>query len=591
MPNSLTSSECKRVSDRTIEQERPERAFRLSRLKLSGEMRLIICLALFVGLLSIAPLGRLVYAAFFTDGSLDLERISHILAGRRVLQATGNTIWISLSSTLLASVIGTLAALLVGMTDMKARTAWVFGFVLPLMIPPQVTALAWVQSFSPASPLLAPLGLTLEPGMRHPLYSSGGIIFLLGLYNAPLVFLSVRASLRRVPATLLEAAQSAGAKPLSMILEIILPLVRSGIFAGAALAFVSSIGNFGIQAMLGIPARVPTLITMIYRRLNSYGPSALNDMALLALLLAVLTIIGMTITGWLGRKGDQRVDGASITLRLSLGRWHWPITTLAWSYLAAILILPLSSLVGSALVRGYGQPLTLDTLTFENFNNALFRHEGIREAFATSFMLTGLTVFILIPVSIALGYFLVWRTGLLSRLLHLASELAYALPGIIIGVAMILFFLRPLPLIHVSIYGTIWVIFAAYLSNYLALALRPILGGFAQVDRSLNEAAQIAGAGILSRLRDIVLPVLAPSAAAAAILVFMTAINEIQTSVLLVSSRAQTIGPMIIFLEEAGSSTLAAAVGCLMVLLILSLMLISLCFGKYLPKGVLPWRD
>ncbi|WP_319532295.1 hypothetical protein [uncultured Cohaesibacter sp.] len=71
----------------------------------------------------------------------------------------------------------------------------------------------------------------------------------------------------------------------------------------------------------------------------------------------------------------------------------------------------------------------------------------------------------------------------------------------------------------------------------------------------------------------------------------MTAINEIQTSVLLVSSRAQTIGPMIIFLEEAGSSTLAAAVGCLMVLLILGLMLGSLIFIKYLPQGVLPWRD
>lgn len=78
---------------------------------------------------------------------------------------------------------------------------------------------------------------------------------------------------------------------------------------------------------------------------------------------------------------------------------------------------------------------------------------------------------------------------------------------------------------------------------------------------------------------------------AAAILVFMTAVNEIQVSVLLVSSRATTIGPMIIFLEEAGSSTLAAAVGCLMVLMVLTLMGLSLLFGRRLPDGVLPWRD
>ncbi len=78
---------------------------------------------------------------------------------------------------------------------------------------------------------------------------------------------------------------------------------------------------------------------------------------------------------------------------------------------------------------------------------------------------------------------------------------------------------------------------------------------------------------------------------ASAVLVFMTAINEIQVSVLLVTSRAQTIGPMIIFLEEAGSSTLAAAVGCLMVALVLILMLVSVIFGRRLPPGVLPWRD
>ena len=78
---------------------------------------------------------------------------------------------------------------------------------------------------------------------------------------------------------------------------------------------------------------------------------------------------------------------------------------------------------------------------------------------------------------------------------------------------------------------------------------------------------------------------------AAAILVFMTAVNEIQVSVLLVSSRATTIGPMIIFLEEAGSSTLAAAVGCLMVLMVLALMGLSLLVGRRLPEGVLPWRD
>lgn len=569
---------------------RPLRALR--HLTRAGDEHAVMALlVLFVGLLSVAPLARLGYAALMPDGSFDGARITELLGGRRVIEATLNTIWISISATALATVIGTAAALLAGLSDMRSRTAWVFGFVLPLMIPPQVTALAWVQAFSPASPLLGALDLSLPPGTRHPLYSAGGIVFLLGLYNAPLVFLSVRASLHRLPAPLIEAARAAGAGALPVTRDIVLPLIRGGIFAGAALAFVSSIGNFGIQAMLGIPARVPTLITLIYQQLNSYGPSALNDMALLALLLAVLTLSGMGLTAWLGRRGDQRVDSAARPPRLSLGRWRMPVTLLAWGYLALCLVLPLTALLGTALVRGYGQPLSAETLTFENFANALFHHPGIRDAFLTSLWLTLAAVAILVPVSVALGYVLSWRRGRIARALMIASELAYALPGIIIGVAMILFFLRPLPFIGTGLYGTIWVILAAYLSNFLALALRPILGGYAQMDRALDEAAQLTGAGLLTRLRDIVLPSLAPAAMASGVLVFMTAINEIQVSVLLVSSRAQTIGPMIIFLEEAGSSTLAAAVGCLMVALILMLMLASLLFRRRLPPGVLPWQD
>ena len=137
------------------------------------------------------------------------------------------------------------------------------------MIPPQVAAYAWLMAFSPSSPILGVFGYSLQAGTRHPFYSIGGIIFLLGLTSAPLVFLTVRASLRSLPGDLGEAARAFGASPLQLLFTTILPLVRASIFAGAALAFVNSVGNFGIQAMLGIPARVSTIKTLIYRKINS----------------------------------------------------------------------------------------------------------------------------------------------------------------------------------------------------------------------------------------------------------------------------------------------------------------------------------
>ncbi|WP_230980297.1 ABC transporter permease [Oryzicola mucosus] len=558
---------------------------------ISAKGLILAGLAAFVAVLSLAPLLRLALTGVAPDGFVDLQRLSDLLLKQRVFTATLNSLYVAVASTVLALIVGVLAAVLTVYTDMRAKTAWVFGFVLPLMIPPQVTALAWVQAFSPTSPVLGLLGLTLPQGARHPLFSSYGIVLLLGLYNAPLVFLTVRAALRRLPANLVEAARAAGAGGWRVFFTVLLPLARAGIFAGAALSFVSAIGNFGIQAMLGIPARFPTLITLIYQQLNSYGPDALADMASLALMLSLITVAGICFSGWLGRRKDARVEGLGGAIQIDLGRWRPPVEAACWVFLATTLVLPLSALVATSLVTGFGQELSLATLTLANYSNALLHHASIREAFLTSLGLTTVAVIVLMVVALFLGYFLSWQRSVEVRLIHMAAELSYALPGIVLGVAMILFFLKPLPVLGFSIYGTVWIILAAYLSNFLALALRPVLGGFAQIDRSLEEASQVAGAGFLQRMRDIIVPLVAPAAFASGIIVFMSALNEIQVSILLVSSSARTIGPMIVFLEEGGSSTLAAAVGCLMIVIVLALMLVASGLSSRLPKGALPWQN
>lgn len=556
--------------------------------RLSSESIVLALLAVLILSVSVAPMLRLAQAALFDDGGLAVERLAKLFSRPQTGAAIWNTVQISLASTLVSVLVGTIFAVIMVQTDLRGKSALVFAFVLPLMIPPQVTAMAWIQAFSPSSPVLGLLGLSMEAGTRHPLYSKAGIILLLGIYNAPLVYLAMQASLRRIPLDLAEAARAAGARPGRVLLTVILPLARGGMVAAASLAFVSAIGNFGIQAMLGIPARVPTLITQIYQQINGLGPSALPNMAALSLVLTALTVAGVLLAA--RDRSDTRVDLGSRPLMLPLGRSGAVIAALLWTYLVVSLLLPLSALVQTSLVPAYGLPLTAETMTLKNYVSALFQQVSLRDAFVTSLWLTLVTVGFLMLASVFLGYFLTWRRGPLVRLLHFGSEAAYTLPGITLGVAMILLFLRPLPGIGVSIYGTPWIILAAYVAGFFALALRPVLSGYAQIDRALEEAARIAGAGFLRRMRDVIWPLIAPTAIAAAVIVFMTAINEIQTSILLISSGTRTIGPMIIFLEEGGASTLAAAVGCLMILGVLALMLLSTALSRFLPKGVLPWQ-
>ncbi|MGL5117188.1 MAG: ABC transporter permease subunit, partial [Beijerinckiaceae bacterium] len=115
--------------------------------------------------------------------------------------------------------------------------------------------------------------------------------------------------------------------------------------------------------------------------------------------------------------------------------------------------------------------------------------------------------------------------------------------------------------------------------------------GYQQLDRNLEEAAQVAGAGIVRRLVTINAPLLAPVAGAGAILVFLTAFNELTVSALLWSSGAETLGVVVFSLEQGGESTAAAALSMLSIVVTVGLALSTLLFHRRLPQGVLPWRD
>ena len=141
-----------------------------------------------------------------------------------------------------------------------------------------------------------------------------------------------------------------------------------------------------------------------------------------------------------------------------------------------------------------------------------------------------------------------------------------------------------------SLYDTLIILFC-YLARFLVLGVRPIISGYHQLDRTLEEAAQIAGARLVRRLRTIIVPLIAPVAAAGALLIFLTAFNELTVSALLWSTGSETLGVIFFSFQQGGDSVYAAALGMLTVVVTSALMLSTLLLAGRLPKGVLPWRD
>jgi iron(III) transport system permease protein len=540
-------------------------------------------------LLSVLPLGRLA-----VTGVLSLVRGGGdgLLSDPALWQALWNTLTTSFLGMLVAVLLGGGFALLLTLFDIRGRTLIGFLFMLPMMIPPQVTALSWVGLTGPSSTLLKAVGLAPPLGTPQPLYSIGGIALLLGVQNAPLVYLALRAGLLALPRDGMEAARLAGASALQVLRDIILPLALPGFAAGAAMAFVSGVGNFGIPAILGIPASIYTLPTLIYAKFASFGPSTFGDISLLSGFIALLSVAGLLVEERVLKGRDYRIIGLSgRTAVFELKRFRLMCEVLLLLVVIVILILPFAALMASSLAPAYGVPLTLKTITWHAYEEVLLRQSVTRTAFRNSILLSLATAFGLLLVTVLMGYFVARASRRVAALVAALADIPYALPGIVLAVACILLFAAPLPFFGVSIYGTIWILFFAYLSSFLAVSLRPIASAFRQLDPSLEEAARLSGAGFFARLRDILVPLVAPAAGAAVILVFLIACNELTVSALLWSAGTQTLGVAIYNLDDSGSFNLASALSVLVVALVVAMMLLLELLAKHLPKGVVPWRS
>jgi iron(III) transport system permease protein len=542
-----------------------------------------------VCLLSGLPLARLLYAGlrFSLEG-----RATGLFSEPSTWFAIRNTLITATGGMVISVLLGATFAFVVTLADIRAKGFFSFAFVLPMMIPPQVTALAWVQMSGPASPLLKTLGIAPPLGSPQPLYSLSGIALLLGVQHAPLVFLALKAGLAALPRDGVEAARLAGASPMRVFRDIIFPLAMPSLIAGAAIAFVSGVGNFGIPAILGIPASIFVLPTLIYSRISSFGAGTFAEMSQLSMVIAVIAGLGLVIQQRALRGRDYRIIGLSgQNAAFSFGPWRLVAETGFSLILIFVLVAPLAALVASSLVPAYGVPLNFQTISLGAYGEILFRQSVTLTAFANSLFLAGTTACGLLLFTVLTAYLLARRPGKLANIITGLIEIPYALPGIVLAVAFILLFAPPLPLVNVSIYGTIWIILIAYFSSFFAVSLKPVVSAFLQLDPSLEEAARLSGAGFGRRMRDILVPLIAPAAGASVILVFLIACSELTVSALLWSAGTQTLGVAIFNLDDSGSSDLASALSVLVVIMVVILMLLLELLAKHLPRGVLPWRN
>ncbi|WP_047241460.1 ABC transporter permease [Corynebacterium epidermidicanis] len=496
--------------------------------------------------LFLAPLGLVVSLAL---GGNQIP----VLLEQGIATATWNSAYTTIVSSFGAVLVGTFAALTLERTDVRGAKYLRLLMLSPLLVPPFIGAIAWMQLFGPRQGINKWFGQEVWN-----IYGADGVIVLMILHSYPVVYLVIASALRHIPADMELAARISGASVYTAIRTVTLPLLRSALLSAFTLTAVANLADFGIPAILGSPARFETLATMIYRFMDS--GTVTNPLQVVSTVGVVLLLLGIAavicdyvVSMW---ASTSVADGG--TQRYPLGRARGLTTALAWTLGLLITLAPLVGLGYRSLLPAPGVPFTLDNISLANFSLALANPRVI-DGFTNSAVLAA-SAAVLCGVLGWLAGIIVTRTKHWSNTaMSLVILLPTALPGLIIGVGWLILGR------YTGAYNTRWIILGAYICAFTALVLQAVRAPLQQTSLAVEEAARISGASRLRALLDTSGRMSIPAALSGAVLVLVTAVRELTISILLVAPGTTTLGVQVFNLQLAGDYNQASALALLFV--------------------------
>jgi iron(III) transport system permease protein len=468
------------------------------------QLILLLLASLVALLMLLPPIYLLVRTVEAGQAALD------ILLRPSTIATLGRTLLLASSVTAASALIAVPIAWLTACTDLPGRRFWTISAALPLVLPSYVVAFLLVS-------ILGPRGLlqqTLQPifGIERlpSIYGFWGAFLALTLMTYPYTLITVRAALRRMDPSLLEAARSMGLSPWQAFWRVTLPQLRPGIIAGSLLVILYVLRDFGAVAML----RYDTFTRVIYIQYQSFMNRSLA--ATLALVLVVITAVILYME--LKSRGKARYcrnsAGAARQMQpVRLGKWRWPALAFVVAVVLVALVLPASGLI-YWVMRGLANGQVLSSLWLPAWNSV-----------TVSLLAALLAVAAALPVAILS----VRRPGRLSHFIERLTYSGFALPGIVVALALVFFgaaYARPL-------YQTVAMLLAAYVVLFVPQAVGSARASLLQVSPGLEEAGRSLGQGPWLVFRRITLPLLSPGVLAGGALVFLTVMKELPATLLL----------------------------------------------------------
>ncbi|NKX44998.1 ABC transporter permease [Roseicyclus persicicus] len=451
------------------------------------------------------------------------------LAGSVLPRYAGTTALLALIVGVGTAVIGTSTAWLVTATRFPGRRVLEIALALPLTYPAYVLAYAYTDLLDHPGWVQSTLRDLTGWGPRDywfpEIRSLGGAAAMLTFVLYPYVYLLARAAFLRQSSTAYIAARTLGQGPWGAFFRVSVPVARPAIAGGVLLVLMETLADYGTVSYFG----VQTFATGIY--VSWFG---LFDRGAAAQLALCLLVIALTLAV-LERRQRQHLRHHDAGRRFERME---PATLSGRAAAGAILLCGLPVLFGFLLPTVILVTLAADT------SQLLFspRYLGFLQHSVT---LAAIAAVLTVGAAIALGFNARLHPTRGAQSALRVAGIGYAVPGGVIAVGLLFPFAafdNALDAVMEArfgidtgllITGSIWLMIAAYMVRFMAVALNTYESGLATVNPNMDAVARTLGHGPAPMLRRIHMPILRPSILTALLIVFVDVMKELPATLIL----------------------------------------------------------
>jgi len=506
---------------------------------------LLVLLALIVGV----PVAMVVLMSLRTGfpgegGPLTLVNFIRVYTDPATYEILLNTVLFATGAVAVTVLFAVPLVWLLMRTDLPYKKTIYVLLTVGILIPVFLRTIAWILLLSPRIGLVNQWAAQIF-GLKHPLvslYNIPGMAFIQGVSFVPSAFFMLAAAYRTMDPALEEAAYTAGVSKLQTFLRINIPITLPAIAGVMVYLFMTAIAVFEVPAIIGLPARILVLSSLIYSSANP--PTGLPEYGLAGAYGSVMLLVGLVLAYYYVRLVRQGKKYTVITGRgyrpreIALGRWKWPALAFVSFYLSMEVFIPFLMLLWTSFLPHLQLPsaAALSSVTLKNYLT-IPDYAGARPFINTAILMVAVPTCAMF-LSVLVSWVVIRSQVSFRGILDTAAFLPHAFPSILLAVG-----LGYLGLAYSGVfpfYGTIMIIIIAHTIAWIAYGTRTTNSVMIQVHRELEEAGKVAGVSTPIVFTRIVLPLVAAGVFNSWIWISMLSYREV-TMALTLGSRQNTV--------------------------------------------------